>query len=100
MRRASILLFVSAFAAPIEDGGAALFPVAHSVPVAGFIGTQTLMRTEAGVAPELRNLVEARIDSGGDALPFRIARAKQQDVAARFDIADQRADALHGVGGN
>src|SRR5260370_26306795 len=46
MRRAAVLFLVSAFAAPVEDGGAALFPVAHGVPVACFVGTQALMRTE------------------------------------------------------
>src|ERR1019366_8023731 len=73
MRLASILFFVGAFAAPIEDGGAALFPIAHGVPVARFVGTQALMSAEAGVAPELGDLVEAGINSRGDALPFRVA---------------------------
>src|ERR1035438_925038 len=53
MRRAAVLFLVSAFAAPVEDGGAALFPVAHGVPVAGFVGAQALIGTEAGVAPKL-----------------------------------------------
>src|ERR1700686_1423082 len=35
MRRASVLFFVSAFAAPVEDRGAALLPVAHGIPMAG-----------------------------------------------------------------
>src|SRR5450759_3960075 len=100
MRRASVLFLISAFAAPVEDRGAAPFPVAHGVPVAGFVGTQALMRTEAGVAPELGDLVEAGIDSSGNALPFRIARSKQQDIAARLNIANQGADTLHGIGGN
>src|SRR5208282_6423524 len=75
MRRAAVFFLVSPFAAPVEDRGAALFPVAHRVPVAGFVGAQALIRTEAGVAPELGDLVEAGIDSGGDALPLRIARS-------------------------
>src|SRR5208283_1406473 len=85
------------FAAPSENGSAALLPVAHGVPVAGFIGTQALMSAETRVAPELRDLIEAGIDSGGDALPFRIARPKQQNVSARFDVANYRTDTLHGV---
>src|ERR1019366_6378512 len=40
IRRAAILFFVSAFAAPVENRGAALLPVAHGVPVAGFVGAQ------------------------------------------------------------
>src|ERR1700730_14535742 len=43
MRRASVLFFVSAFAAPVEDRGATLFPVAHGIPVAGFVGAQVLI---------------------------------------------------------
>src|SRR4029077_5179519 len=100
MRRASVLFLVGAFAAPVEDCGATPFPVAHGVPVAGFIGAQALMRTEAGVAPELGDLVEAGIDSGGDALPFRIARSNQQDIASGLHVANQGADALHGIGGD
>src|ERR1022692_4648102 len=100
MRRAPVFFFVSAFAAPVEDGGAALFPVAHGVPVAGFVGAQALMGTEAGVAPELGDLVEAGIDSGGDALPLRIARSNQQDIAPRLNVANQSADALDRIGGN
>src|ERR1700686_943550 len=100
MRGASIFFFVSAFATPIEDGSAALFPVAHGVPVAGFVGAQVLIGTKAGVAPELGDLVEAGINSSGDALPFRIARSNQQDIAARLDVANQGAHALHGIGGD
>src|SRR5258708_5066380 len=100
MRRASIFFLVSAFAAPIEDRGAALFPVAHGVPVAGFVGAQALIGTEAGVAPELGNLVKAGINPSGDALPFRIARSNQQDIAAGLDVANEGADAVRGIRGN
>jgi len=100
MRRASIFFLISAFAAPVEDGGATLFPVAHGIPVAGFVGAQALIGTEAGVAPEFGDLVEAGIDSGGNALPFRIARSNQQDIAARLYVANQGADTLHGIGGD
>src|ERR1700730_2967116 len=50
MRRASVLFLVSAFAAPIEDAGAALLPVAHGVPVAGLVGAQVLIGPKAGIA--------------------------------------------------
>src|ERR1035437_5503655 len=100
MRLASILFFVGAFAAPVEDGGAALFPIAHGVPVASFVGTQALMSAEAGVVPELGDLVEAGINSRGDALPFRVAGAQQQNVPPRLDVAHQSADSLHRIGGN
>src|ERR1035437_1874738 len=92
MRRATVLFLISAFAAPIENGGAALFPIAHGIPVAGFVGAQALMSAETRVAPELRDLVEAGIDSSGDALPFRIARPQQQDVAGRFYVTNHRTD--------
>src|SRR6202790_4816066 len=100
MRGASVLFFVSAFAAPVKDGGAALFPVAHGIPVTGLVGAQVLIGTKAGVAPELGDLVESGIDSSSDALPFRIARSNQQDIAAGLDVANESADALHGIGGN
>src|ERR1700686_1830319 len=100
MRRASIFFFVSAFAAPVEDCGATLFPVAHGVPVAGFVGAQVLIGPEAGVAPEFGDLVEAGINSSGDALPFWIARSKQQDIPARLAVGNQGADALHGISKN
>src|SRR5260370_33724728 len=61
MRRTAVFLFVRAFAAPVEDRRAAFLPVAHSVPVAGFVGTQALIGPETTVAPDLRHLVEARI---------------------------------------
>jgi len=58
------------------------------------------MGTETGVAPEFGDLVEAGIDSGSDALAQRVAGSKQEDVAARFQVANQGADALDRVGGN
>src|SRR5580698_3986026 len=100
MGSASIFFFVSPFATPIKDCDTALFPVTHGVPVACLIGPQSLIGAEAGVTPKFSDLVEAGINSGGDALPFRIARTKEQDVAARFDIANQGSDPLYRIGWN
>src|ERR1700688_2811807 len=98
MRCATIFFFVRAFATPIENRGAALFPVAHGIPMASFVRAQVLIRAETGIAPEFGDLVEARINSSGYALPFRIACANQQNVAAGLDVAHQRANTLHGIG--
>src|SRR5882724_661870 len=100
MRRASVLFLIRAFAAPVENLDAAIFPIAHGIPMASFVGTQVLIGPEAGIAPELGNLVEAGIDSSGNALPFGIARTNQQDIAARFDVANERAHALYGIRGD
>ena len=67
--------------------------------MASLVRTQILVRAETGVPPEFGNLVETGIDSRGDALPFGIARAQQQDIAARFDITNQRPDSLYRIGG-
>src|SRR5215470_4506439 len=77
VRFATILLFVSAFPAPIVDFHTTLLPIAHHVPLNGFIRPENLARPEARIAPEFRDLVEARKNSRRDALALGIASAQQ-----------------------
>ncbi len=59
---------------------------------------QDLALPEARVAPEFRDLVEARKDARGDALPLRIPRAQQQNPSRRLQMPHQRPHPLRLVG--
>jgi hypothetical protein len=68
--------------------------VPHRVPHQCFVGPEDLLVAHAGAAEEVRRVVVAGEDGGGDALAVAVPGAQQQQAPGRLEVLDEMADAV------